>query len=215
MVKSAFTAPHATLWLSIDMTETMNLVRTLRADKAWANVRVTPLLILAKAILLAVRRNPGINASWDDAAQEIVTKHYVNLGIAAATPRGLIVPNIKNADRLPLNELAVALDTLVTRAREGHTAKEDMTQGTFTITNVGVFGIDGATPILNPGEAGILAVGATRTMPWVVDDQLSVREIAQLSLSIDHRVVDGELGSRFLADVGRIMERPSEAFFFA
>ena len=167
MVSSAFTAPHVTEFVTVDVTRTMRLVERLKADREFAGVKVSPLLIVAKALLLAVQRNPEINASWDEATQEIVVKHYVNLGIAAATPRGLVVPNIKDADALSLRELADALGPLTATAREGRTPPADMAGGTITITNVGVFGIDTGTPILNPGEAAILAFGAVRQQPWV------------------------------------------------
>ena len=178
-------------------------------------MKVTPLLILAKAICLAVRRNPEINATWDESAQEIVVKRYVNLGIAAATPRGLVVPNIKDADQLTLHELAEAIGALTATAREGRTPPADMSAGTLTITNVGVFGVDAGTPILNPGESAIMALGAINRRPWVlgsgVDERIEARWVTTLALSFDHRLVDGELGSRFLADVAAIMADPARA----
>lgn len=209
MVTSAFTAPHVTVFHTVDVTRTMKLVRTLREDREFADVRVTPLLVTAKALLLAVRRHPEINASWDDAAQEIVYKHYVNLGIAAATPRGLVVPNIKDAHRLDLHGLAGGIADLTATARAGRTSPTDMSDGTITITNVGVFGIDTGTPILNPGEAAILAFGAIREQPWVHKGKIRKRWVTQLALSFDHRLVDGELGARVLADVARILEDPA------
>ncbi|GAA4846697.1 dihydrolipoamide acetyltransferase family protein [Luteimicrobium xylanilyticum] len=209
VVASAFTAPHVTEFVTVDVTKTMKLVAALREDREFADVRVTPLLVTAKALLLALRRHPEINASWDDEAQEIVYKHYVNLGIAAATPRGLVVPNIKDAHRLGLHDLAVAIADLTTTARSGRTTPGDMADGTITITNVGVFGIDTGTPILNPGEAGILAFGAIRQRPWVHKGKIKKRWITQLALSFDHRLVDGELGSRVLADVAAVLEEPS------
>jgi pyruvate dehydrogenase E2 component (dihydrolipoamide acetyltransferase) len=209
MVASAFTAPHVTEFVTVDVTKTMKLVAALREDREFADVRVTPLLITAKALLLALRRHPEINASWDDEAQEIVYKHYVNLGIAAATPRGLVVPNIKDAHRLGLHDLAVAIADLTTTARAGRTTPTDMSDGTITITNVGVFGIDTGTPILNPGEAGILAFGAIREQPWVHKGKIKKRWVTQLALSFDHRLVDGELGSRVLADVAAVLEEPA------
>ncbi|MCF6475333.1 2-oxo acid dehydrogenase subunit E2, partial [Nonomuraea sp. MG754425] len=208
MVASAFTAPHVTEFLQVDMTETMATVHRLRALRDFAEVKVTPLLLVAKAVLTAIRRHPAINATWDEPAQEIVVKHYVNLGIAAATPRGLLVPNIKDAQGLTLPELATSLAGLAETARAGRTQPAEMSGGTITITNVGVFGVDGGTPIINPGEAAILAVGQVRDMPWVVDGELAVRKVATLSLSFDHRMVDGELGSLFLADVGAMLEDP-------
>ncbi|MCB7134964.1 dihydrolipoamide acetyltransferase family protein [Cellulosimicrobium marinum] len=209
MVTSAFTAPHVTVFHTVDVTRTMRLVRTLREDRAFTDVRVTPLLVTAKALLLAVRRHPEINASWDDAAQEIVYKHYVNLGIAAATPRGLVVPNIKDAHRLDLHGLASEIADLTATARAGRTSPTDMSDGTITITNVGVFGIDTGTPILNPGEAAILAFGAIREQPWVHKGKIRKRWVTQLALSFDHRLVDGELGARFLSDVAKVLEDPA------
>jgi 2-oxoisovalerate dehydrogenase E2 component (dihydrolipoyl transacylase) len=211
MVASAFTAPHVTEWLTLDMTPTMELRDRVAALPEFAGIKVSPLLFVARAVLLAIRRNPMINSAWDEQAQEIVVKEYVNLGIAAATPRGLIVPNVKDAGRLSLQELALALKELTDTARAGRTAPADMSGGTFTITNVGVFGVDGGTPILNPGETAILALGTVRDMPWVVDGQLAIRKITQLSLSFDHRIVDGQLGSQFLSDLGAILADPSLA----
>lgn len=214
MVGSAFTAPHVTEWVSVDVTATMELIERLKNDREFRTVRVTPLLILAKAICLALRRHPEINATFDDVAGEVVVKHYVNLGIAAATPRGLLVPNIKDADAMSLLELAEEIGRLVTTAREGRTQPADMAGGTFTITNVGVFGIDGGTPIINPGESAILAFGAIRRMPWVVtradgSEAIEPRSVTTLALSFDHRHVDGELGSRFLADVAAVLHDPA------
>jgi pyruvate dehydrogenase E2 component (dihydrolipoamide acetyltransferase) len=211
MVTSAFTAPHVTVFHTVDVTRTMKLVQRLREDREFADVRVTPLLIAAKALLMAVRRHPDVNASWDEASQEIVYKHYVNLGIAAATPRGLVVPNIKDAHRLGLHELAEGLASLTSTARAGKTTPRDMSDGTITITNVGVFGIDTGTPILNPGEAAILAFGAIREQPWVHKGKIKIRHVTQLALSVDHRLVDGALGSLVLADVAAVLADPAQA----
>jgi pyruvate dehydrogenase E2 component (dihydrolipoamide acetyltransferase) len=214
MVASAFTAPHVTEWVTVDVSRTMKLVDRLRADRDFAGVKVSPLLVVAKALLLAVRRHPEINATWDAAAGEIVVKHYVNLGIAAATPRGLVVPNIKDADQLSLHELATALGELTTTAREGRTPPADMSAGTITITNVGVFGVDAGTPILNPGEAAILAFGQVRRQPWVHKGRIRPRWVTQLALSFDHRLVDGDLGSRTLADIAAVLEDPARALIW-
>jgi pyruvate dehydrogenase E2 component (dihydrolipoamide acetyltransferase) len=211
MVMSAFTAPHVTVFHTLDMTKTMKLVARLRADKEFADVHVTPLLIVAKALLIAVGRHPEINASWDEASGEIVYKHYINLGIAAATPRGLIVPNIKDAHRLGLHELAVALNELTATARADATSPAQLLDGTITITNVGVFSIDTGTPILNPGEAAILAFGAISERPWVHHGKLRARWVTQLALSFDHRLVDGGLGSIVLSDVARLLGDPAQA----
>lgn len=207
---SAFTAPHVTEFITVDVTRTMKLVDRLREDREFRDVKVSPLLIVAKALLLAARRNPEINARWDEAAGEIAIANYVNLGIAAATPRGLIVPNIKDADQMSLRQLADAMAALVSTAREGRTPPADMAGGTITITNVGVFGVDNGTPILNQGEAAILCFGAVRQMPWVVKGKVKARWVTQLALSFDHRLVDGDLGSRFLADVAAVLEDPSK-----
>jgi 2-oxoisovalerate dehydrogenase E2 component (dihydrolipoyl transacylase) len=214
MVASAFTAPHVTEWITVDVSATMELVERLKGDRAFRDLRVSPLLIVAKAVTLAARRTPIINAAWDEQAQEIVYKGAVNLGIAAATPRGLIVPNIKSADSLTLPELCRALNDLVATAREGKTQPADQAGGSFTITNVGVFGVDAGTPIINPGEAAILAFGAVRKQPWVVDDEIVPRWITTLALSFDHRLIDGEKGSTFLADVASILEDPARALMF-
>ncbi|WP_344336762.1 dihydrolipoamide acetyltransferase family protein, partial [Streptomyces globosus] len=208
MVGSAFTAPHVTEFITLDVTRTMKLVQELKADPDLAGLRINPLLLIAKAVLIAVRRNPDVNASWDEAAQEIVLKHYVNLGIAAATPRGLIVPNIKDAHAKTLPELSEALSALVATARDGKTSPADMQGGTLTITNVGVFGVDTGTPILNPGESAILAVGAIKLQPWVHKGKVKPRHVTTLALSFDHRLIDGELGSKFLADIAAVLEQP-------
>ncbi|KIF06357.1 branched-chain alpha-keto acid dehydrogenase subunit E2, partial [Streptomyces sp. RSD-27] len=208
MVGSAFTAPHVTEFITLDVTRTMKLVQELKEDPDLAGLRINPLLLIAKAVLVAIRRNPDVNASWDEAAQEIVLKHYVNLGIAAATPRGLIVPNIKDAHAKTLAELSTSLSDLVGTAREGKTSPADMQNGTITITNVGVFGVDTGTPILNPGESAILAVGAIKLQPWVHKGKVKPRQVTTLALSFDHRLIDGELGSKFLADIAAVLEHP-------
>jgi 2-oxoisovalerate dehydrogenase E2 component (dihydrolipoyl transacylase) len=208
-VSSAFTAPHVTEFLQVDVTETMAAVRRVREMPEYADVRVSPLLFVARALIIAVRRHPLVNSSWDADTQEIVIKHYVNLGIAVAAERGLLVPNIKNAGQLSLPGLATGLHELAETARAGRATPADLTGGTITITNVGVFGVDGGTPILTPGEAAILAFGQVRDAPWVVDGQLAVRQVTTLSLSFDHRIVDGELGSAVLRDVGTMLQDPT------
>ncbi|RPK94160.1 dihydrolipoamide acetyltransferase family protein [Streptomyces sp. ADI98-10] len=215
MVGSAFTAPHVTEFVTVDVTRTMKLVAELKEDKDMAGVRINPLLIIAKALLVAIKRNPEVNATWDEANQEIVQKHYVNLGIAAATPRGLIVPNIKDAHDKTLPQLAASLGELVTTARDGKTSPAAMSGGTVTITNVGVFGVDTGTPILNSGESAILAVGAIKLQPWVHKGKVKPRQVTTLALSFDHRLVDGELGSKVLADVAAILEQPKRLITWA
>ncbi len=208
MVASAFTAPHVTEFLTIDVTPTMELLARLKASRAFAGYKLTPLTLVSKAVLIALRNHPTLNARWDEANQEIVQFNYVNLGIAAATPRGLTVPNIKDADRMSLMELSTALTELTDTARAGKTSPEALSGGTISITNIGVFGIDAGTPILNPGEAAILALGAVRKMPWEYQDEVALRQVMTLSLSFDHRLVDGEQGSRFLQDLGAMLADP-------
>jgi pyruvate dehydrogenase E2 component (dihydrolipoamide acetyltransferase) len=208
MVASAFTAPHASEFLTVDVTPAMELLGRLRENRAFAGQKITPLTLVAKAVLIALRRSPSLNARWDEGAQEIVQYHYVNLGIAAATPRGLMVPNIKDAQELSLADLAGAISDLAATAREGRTAPADLSGGTISITNIGVFGIDAGTPILNPGEAAILAMGQVRRLPWEHGGEVALRQVMTLSLSFDHRLVDGEQASKFLADVGAVLADP-------
>ncbi|WP_432574245.1 dihydrolipoamide acetyltransferase family protein [Kineococcus sp. SYSU DK005] len=211
MVESAFSAPHVTVFTTVDATRTMKLVRRLKEDPEFAGVRVSPLLLVAKALLVAVRRNPDINSTWDEQNQVIVVKNYVNLGIAVATPRGLLVPNVKDADAMSLKELAENLGELAATARAGKTQPRELAEGTITVTNVGTFGIDTGTPILNRGEAAILAVGKIAQKPWVHKGKVKPRYLATLSLSFDHRMLDGESGSRALADVAAVLEDPARA----
>jgi 2-oxoisovalerate dehydrogenase E2 component (dihydrolipoyl transacylase) len=207
MVSSAFTAPHVSVFVDIDATRTMEFVKRLKNSADFADVRVSPLLIVAKALIWAVRRNPTVNSSWSD--KEITVHHYVNLGIAAATPRGLLVPNVKDAQELSLLELAKALEQLTLTARDGKTQPAEMAGGTITITNVGSFGMDTGTPILNPGEAAILAMGTIKQKPWIVDGEVRPRFVTTVAGSFDHRIVDGDVASRFIADVASIIEEPA------
>jgi pyruvate dehydrogenase E2 component (dihydrolipoamide acetyltransferase) len=207
MVASAFTAPHVSVFVDVDATRTMEYVRRLKGSSDFQNVKVSPLLVMARAVIWAVRRNQSVNSTWTD--REIVVHHYVNLGIAAATPRGLIVPNVKDAQSLSMRELARALDALVVTARDGRTQPGDMADGTITITNLGSFGMDTGTPILNPGEVAIVALGTIRQKPWVVDGEVVPRWVTTIGASFDHRVVDGDVASRFLADVASVMEEPA------
>lgn len=207
MVKSAFTAPHVSIFVDVDATRTMEYVKRLKNSVDFAGIKVTPLLIVAKAMIWAVRRNRMVNSTWTD--EEIIVHNFVNLGIAAATPRGLIVPNIKNADQMSMIELAQAIEQLAATAREGKTTQDDMRDGTITITNIGVFGVDTGTPILNPGEVGIVALGSIRKKPWVVDDEIVVRQITTVGATFDHRVVDGDVASRFVQDVASVLEEPA------
>jgi 2-oxoisovalerate dehydrogenase E2 component (dihydrolipoyl transacylase) len=209
MVRSVATAPQACVFLTVDVTPTMELVERLRANRHFAGIRVTPLTLVAKAVLVALRAHPALNASWDDTGPAVVTKHYVNLGIAVAAPAGLLVPNIKDAHELSLRDLAEALSALTVTAREGRCTPAELTGGTFTITNVGVFGVDAGVPLLNPGEAAILAFGAARPRPWEYQGEVALRDVCTLSLAFDHRLVDGEAASRFLAAVGEVLADPT------
>lgn len=214
MVQSAFTAPHVTCFHTVDVTETTALVSCLRADRDWADRRIGVMAVVAKAVILALRKTPELNAKWDDGAGEIVQYHYVNLGIAAATPRGLVVPNIVDADQLSLGDMATAIGELALTAREGKTTPQALSGGTFSISNIGTFGIEAGTPILNPGEAGILAVGAVQKRPWEFQGEIALRDVMTLSLSFDHRLVDGEQGARFLKDMGSLLSDPGRALLF-
>ena len=207
MVDSAFTAPHVSLFVDVDATRTMEFVKRLKNSPDFAGVKVSPLLIMAKAMIWAVRRNPTVNSTWTD--KEIIVHHFVNLGVAAATPRGLVVPNIKESQSMTLLQLAQSLEQLTINARDGKTPAEDMANGTITITNIGVFGMDTGTPILNPGEVGIVALGTIKQKPWVVDGEVRPRYVTTIGASFDHRVVDGDVCSRFLADVASVIEEPA------
>ena len=215
---SALGVPHVTEWLSCDVSATMELVDRLRARRDLQGVRINPMVIIAKAVTLVLRRHRSLNASWDGPGGEIAFHNTVNLGIAAATPRGLLVPNVKAADQLDLIELAHRLSDLVQTAKEGRTQPPDLAGGTFTITNVGVFGVDGGTPILNRGESGILCIGQIARRPWVVgsgaDERIEPRWVTTLAVSFDHRVADGAEGSQFLADVAQILTDPTLAMLF-
>jgi pyruvate dehydrogenase E2 component (dihydrolipoamide acetyltransferase) len=207
MVQSAFTAPHVSIFVDVDATRTMEYVKRLKASTDFAGVKVTPLLLMAKAMIWAVRRNPTVNSTWTD--KEIIVHNFVNFGVAAATPRGLIVPNIKDADRMSMLELAKQLELLAATAREGKTPPEDMKDGTITITNIGVFGVDTGTPILNPGQVAIVALGSIRPKPWVVNNEIVIRQVTTIGATFDHRVVDGDVASRFVQDVALVIEEPA------
>ncbi|BDZ48370.1 dihydrolipoamide acetyltransferase component of pyruvate dehydrogenase complex [Frondihabitans sucicola] len=207
MVSSAFTAPHVSLFVDVDATRTMEFVKRLKNSAQFAGVKVSPLLIMAKAVIWAVRRNPTVNSEWTD--EEILVRHFVNLGIAAATPRGLIVPNVKEAQAMSLLELAQSLEQLTLTARDGKTQPAETQNGTITITNIGVFGMDTGTPILNKGEVGIVALGTIKLKPWVTDGEVRPRMVTTIGASFDHRVVDGDVASRFVADVASVMEEPA------
>ncbi|MGA4670515.1 dihydrolipoamide acetyltransferase family protein [Propionibacteriaceae bacterium Y1923] len=218
MVNSVNTHVHVTEWVTIDVTATMNMVERLRSRREFANLRVSPLLIYAKAVCLAMANNPDINASWDEENYEIVQHGELNLGIAAATPRGLMVPNIKSAQRMSMLDLCRAVNSLVQVAKEGKLQPADYHGGTFTITNVGVFGIESGTPVINGNESAILAMGAIERKPWVVgegvEERIEPRWVTTVSISFDHRLIDGEQGSRFLREVASLLEDPELAMLY-
>jgi 2-oxoisovalerate dehydrogenase E2 component (dihydrolipoyl transacylase) len=215
MVQSAFTAPHVTVFHTVDVTATMDLVASLREDRRLAEHRIGPLAVVAKAVCMALPRTPGLNSRWDEQAGEIVEHGYVDLGIAAATDRGLIVPHIREAQSLTLTQLADAIGALASTARSGKTSPAELAGGTFSISNIGVFGVDAGTPILPPGQSGILAVGAVRRQPWEYRGEIALRQLMTLSLSFDHRLVDGAEGARFLKDVADVLEEPGRAMLFS
>lgn len=215
MVQSAFTAPHVTVFHTVDVTATMEMLARLREDRALAEQRIGPLAVVAKAVCLALRRAPGLNARWDEESGEIVHYSYVDLGIAAATDRGLIVPMIRDAERMNLVELSTAVRRLADTARAGKTSPAELAGGTFSLSNIGVFGVEAGTPILPPGQSGILAVGAVRRQPWEYRGEIALRQLMTLSLSFDHRLVDGAEGATFLKDVADILEDPGRAMLLS
>ena len=206
MVSSAFTAPHVTVFLDVDITEGLEFLSELKQAPELSHVKITPMLLLARAVCWAAGRNPMVNGRFTE--EEIILSPQVNLGIAAATDRGLIVPNIKAAQAMTLVELAESLAALTERAREGKTSPADMKDGTLTITNVGVFGVDSGTPILNPGESAIVAFGRIRRIPWEHQDQIALRQVTTLAVSADHRILDGKEVALFLSDIGRALTDP-------
>jgi 2-oxoisovalerate dehydrogenase E2 component (dihydrolipoyl transacylase) len=209
MTASVFSIPHVTEFLTVDATELMALRARLRALPAAADLKLTPLAVVAKALCVAVRQYPLMNSSWDEQAGEIVVKGYVHLGIATDTPSGLLVPNVKDADTLGILELAGELARLADLARERKAAPADLTGGTITITNVGGFGVETGTPIINKPECAILATGLIAPRPWVVDGQLAVRQLMTAAVSFDHRIVDGAYAARFLAHLRDLLEDPA------
>ena len=212
MIASAFTAPHVTVFHTIDVTRAFELAARVTES---AGTKVSFLAIVSRAVCLTLSGHPELNSRWEQSTQEIVQYGYVNLGIAAATERGLVVPNIKDAGSLDLVGIAAALAELTAEARAGKASPDRLTGGTFTITNIGVFGVEAGTPILNPGEAGILALGAAQRRPWEFEGGIALRQVMTLSLSFDHRVVDGEQGSRFLAELGGLLQTADESVLTA
>ena len=207
MVASAFTAPHASCFLQVDVTDTTQIVSDLRDQEAAPSF----LAMTCRAIVSAAGRTPGVNATYHSASNEIEYHEAVNLGIAVATDRGLVVASVDDADRLDATELTAAIAQRAAAARDDSIGPEALTGSTLTVSNVGVFGVDGGTPILNPGQSAIIAVGAVRRIPWEHDGQIALRDVCTLTVSFDHRVIDGREASRFLADAGGMLTRPGLA----
>ena len=207
VTESYTTAPHITAYRQVDATRTMEYIQRLKTHPRFADVRISPLLVVAMAVAQAARNTPQANATWH--GDSYTLHHHVNLGIAAATPRGLLVPNIKNAHELNQLDMAQSIQELTQRARDGKTQPAELTGGTITITSVGPLGIDTAAPIINPGESGILAFGTIRQQPWVVDGKVEPRWVTTLGGAFDHRIVDGAEAGAFLADVAAILEEPA------
>lgn len=208
MVESAFTAPHATEFLTVDVSASLELVEQLRAHRSLQGLHVnfTTLLALVATRLLATHRT--LNSSWDGENDRIIEHGSVNLGMAVATDRGLLVPVVQAAHRMGLAQLARALSGIIEQGRAGTLSPSQLSGGTFSITNVGVFGVDAGTPILPPGQSAILAVGQIKRRPWEYRNELALRHTATLALSFDHRLIDGKEGSEFLADLGEVLENP-------
>ncbi|MFJ9369955.1 dihydrolipoamide acetyltransferase family protein [Nocardia sp. NPDC101769] len=202
--------PDATTWVDVDATELLR-ARTAINHALPPEDQVSLLALLARLTIAALSRYPELNASVDTARGEIIRHGQVNLGVAAQTPRGLVVPVLDHADTMTTVELARALRDTVETAREGKLPPARLTGGTFTLNNYGVFGVDGSTPIINHPEAAILGIGRILDRPWVADGVLTVRKLTQVSLSFDHRVCDGGAAGGFLRLFADYLENPVAA----
>ncbi len=207
MVRSVQTIPHVTNFDQADITELDRIRRESMADYS-GEVKLTLMPFIIKAVALALKRHETLNASLDMENRQIIYKQYVNLGIAVDTPRGLVVPVLRNADRLSIRDIAFAMHEMVQRVRDGRFSMDELRGGTFTISNLGAIGGMYSTPIINHPEVAILLTGRGKKMPVVVDDQIQVRLILPLSLSYDHRLVDGATAGRFLNEVIGFLENP-------
>ncbi|MCX5065135.1 2-oxo acid dehydrogenase subunit E2 [Micromonospora lupini] len=199
--------PEVTIWVDVDATGLLETRAAINA--ATPDAPVSILALLARICLSGLRRFPQLNSRVDTEGQRIVQSAGVHLGIAAQTDRGLLVPVLRDAQRLTTAELAAELTATTAAARAGTLAPARLTGGTFTLNNYGVFGVDGSTPIINHPEAALLGVGRIVDKPWVVDGQLAVRKVTQLSLTFDHRVCDGGVAGGFLRHVADCVERPA------
>jgi pyruvate/2-oxoglutarate dehydrogenase complex dihydrolipoamide acyltransferase (E2) component len=208
MVRSAFTIPHLTNFDDADITELERIRKGSVADYAGTNVKLTSLVFVMKAVALSLKQHPLLNASLDTESGEIIYKDYVNLGIAVDTERGLVVPVIRDVDKLTIPHIAQSLTLLAEKAKATQYSLEDLRGGSFTISNLGAIGGTYSTPIINYPEVGILLVGRSRKLPVVVEDRIEPRLMMPLSLSYDHRLVDGAAASRFLNEVIGYLESP-------
>ena len=208
MVKSAGTIPHVTNFDEADVTDLESLRKSVPADYLGENVRLTAMPFVLRAVALSLRQHPAVNASIDDENEQVIYKEYVNLGVAVDTPRGLVVPALRGVDRLGIAQIAQQLGTIAQKARSADFAVEDLRGGTFTISNLGAIGGIYSTPIINHPEVAILLLGRTRWLPVVRDGQIVPRQMMPLSLSYDHRLVDGATAGRFLNDVIALLQSP-------
>ncbi|MGH2784436.1 MAG: dihydrolipoamide acetyltransferase family protein [Actinomycetota bacterium] len=212
MVRSYSEIPHVAEWLQVDATELMRLRADLTASPEAEGSKISPLPVLMKALVAALRKHPLVNSSWDAERNEIVVKHAYHIGIATDTERGLLVPVVRDADQLSVFEIAREVARLAAGARDGTITAAELSGSTITITNVGSFGMESGTPIINFPEAAILATGAIAKRPWVVGDQIAVRDVMTLALSFDHRIIDGAEAGRFLRYLGDLIEKPARLF---
>jgi len=208
MAQAWSTIPHITGFDEVEVSALVGLRERLKPAAEARGLRLTYLPFVVKAAALALREFPTLNASLDEAKEEIVLHGAVNAGIATATPDGLIVPVVKGADGLTLLELQAAIDALTERARARTATPEELHGGTFTITNFGALGGWQAAPIIRPGEAAILGVGRIQPRPWVVDGRVEPRPVLALSLAADHRLIDGDVSTAFLTRVGALLSEP-------
>ena len=210
MHESWTTCPRVTNFDDADVTQLEQIRQSSKADYAAEGVKLTTMPFLIKSVAMALKAHPTINASIDLEAGQVIYKDYVNVGIAVDTERGLVVPNLRNADKMGIPDIARALGEMAVGVREGNFAVEDLRGGSFTISNLGAIGGTYSTPIINTPETAILLVGRSRKMPIVVEnDEVAVRLMMPLSLSYDHRLIDGGAAARFLNEVKGYLEAPS------
>lgn len=209
MSLSKFTIPHTAVMDEIDVTELVQFRQNAKTLAAQEDVKLTYLAFFIKAVISGLKAYPGLNASLDEVAEEIVYKQFYNIGLAVDTPDGLMVPVIKDADRMTLMEIAKKIEDLSTRAREKTLKLEDLTGGSFTITNYGAVGASFGVPVIKHPEAGILGVGTIVKKPVVIDDEIVIRSILPVSLSFDHRIIDGADAGRFVGHLKKLLSNPN------